>query len=170
MDAKSSSFSTLILLILKEIRLERSIHQGALAQSIGKTPNAWTKIENGETTLTTDVLFGACAVLELSPSFVIDLVEKLVPIFNQHGFYFQTYPLGAQEDDLLRLILEYFKTPGYEALKSRPIERISVTSISNPFNRNILPNSVRYCCDPNYKEWIDKGARTSFTDPMPKRI
>lgn len=57
-DHRNSNFSTLVLLTLKDYRLERNIHQGLLAQAIGKTPSAWTKIENGQSPLTVDGLMG----------------------------------------------------------------------------------------------------------------
>jgi transcriptional regulator with XRE-family HTH domain len=158
----NSSFSTLLLLVLKEIRLERGVHQGHLAQHIGKTPSAWTKIENGQSPLTTDALFGACAALQIQPSYVHTLVERLVPIFNNAGCYFQTSMLGEAEDDLLKLVLKYFNSPGYEALRSRPSDRVSITAVGNLFSPNIIPTVVCYCCYPNFREWVDNGASVSM--------
>lgn len=165
----NSSFSTLLLLVLKEIRLERGVHQGHVAQHAGKTPNAWTKIENGQSPLTTDALFGACAALQIQPSYVLTLVERIVPLFNNAvGCYFQTSALGEAEDDLLRLVLNYFNSPGYETLRSRPFGRISVTSVGNLFSPNVIPTVVRYCCEPDFREWIDKGAQmTANEDRLP---
>jgi transcriptional regulator with XRE-family HTH domain len=157
-NSLNSSFSTLLLLVLKDIRLERGVHQGVVAQQAGKTPNAWTKIENGQSPLTTDAFFGACYGLQLQPSYVLSLVERLVPIFNNFGCYFQATTLGEAEDDLLKLMLKYFNSVGYEALKSRPTERVSVTSVGNLFHPNPIPTIVRYCCELDFREWFDKGA------------
>lgn len=154
----NSSFSTLILLVLKEIRLERGVHQGHVAQLSSKTPSAWTKIENGQSPLTTDALFGACVALTIQPSYVMTLVERLVPVFNSAGCYFQTSAIGEAEDDLLKLMLKYFNSSGYDALRSRPLERVSVTNVGNLFSPNLIPTVVRYCCEPNFREWVDLGA------------
>lgn len=163
-NALNSSFSTLLLLVLKEIRLERGVHQGLLAQHVAKTPSAWTKIENGQSPLTTDALFGACAALQIQPSYVLTLVERLVPIFNNAGCYFHTSTLGDAEDDLLKLILKYFSSAGYEALRSRPFDRVSVTSVGNLFFPSVIPTVVQYCCDPDFRKWVDNGAQKPMAE------
>ncbi|WP_035853751.1 helix-turn-helix domain-containing protein [Deefgea rivuli] len=159
----NASFSTGLLLVIKEIRLERGIHQGLIAQYIGKTPNAWTKIENGQSTLTADALFGVCNALQIQPSYMLSLVERLVPIFNSSGWFFQNYSLEEGHDDLLKLMLTYFNSSGYEALKSRPYDRVSVTSIGNLYLPSITPTIVRYCCESDFREWINNGAQPLTT-------
>ena len=57
---KNTNFSTLAILIIKDIRLAKQIHQGFIAQQLGKTPSAWTKIENGQAQLSFDSMIGAC--------------------------------------------------------------------------------------------------------------
>lgn len=155
-----ASFSSLLLLTLKEIRLERGIHQGYVAQIAGKTPSAWAKIESGQSPLTMDTFFGACSALTLQPSFVITLAERLVPVFNRHGWYFQSSQLG-DEDELLPLILSYFASSGYESLKNRPFDRVSLMALGSVFSPLIDPTVVQYCCIPGAKEWIDNGAMPS---------
>lgn len=156
--AKTSSFGTLTLMVLKELRIERGVHQGYIAQILGKTPSAWTKIENGQSPLTIDVLFGACNALQIWPSYVIQLVERLVPAFGYANWYFQTMPLQEEEDELLQLFLAYFSSPGYSRLKARPGELVSIPiGIGNVFTTS-LPTVVRYCTEPEFKAWMDKGA------------
>ncbi|MEZ9463175.1 helix-turn-helix domain-containing protein [Vibrio splendidus] len=155
---KNANFSTLAIMVIKEIRLERGVHQGTVAASIGKNPNAWTKIENGQTGLTFDVMIGACSALHIHPSYLVELTEKLVPLFNTAGFFLHNGSAGNDENDLLPLMLEYFNSPGYESLKSRPFNRVSITQLSGPFGSTAVPTIVRYCTDPNFKEWVDKGA------------
>ncbi|EMN7408035.1 helix-turn-helix domain-containing protein [Vibrio parahaemolyticus] len=155
---KNANFSTLSLMILKEIRLDRGIHQGVIADRIGKTPSAWTKIENGQSSLTFDVLIGACSALQVHPSHVTALMDKLIPLFAPYKFYFQVGTLSYEEDDLLRLTSEYFNSKGYDALKTRFFERYSIESLGSPFGFTSTPTIVRYCCEPEFKEWIDQGA------------
>ncbi|WP_247963977.1 helix-turn-helix domain-containing protein, partial [Escherichia coli] len=80
--SKNSCFSTIHLMIIKELRLERGVHQGMLAQAAGKTPNAWTKIENGQSVLTVDALFGAFTALNITPVNFMSLAENLISEFN----------------------------------------------------------------------------------------
>jgi putative transcriptional regulator, XRE family len=157
-DHRNSNFSTLVLLTLKDYRLERNIHQGLLAQAIGKTPSAWTKIENGQSPLTVDGLMGACFALQLWPSHVITIVERLTSLFSSMGFYFHSVSLGENEDELLPLMLAYYNSKGYETLKSRPFDQVSVSAVGNPFSPAVIPTVVRYCCDLEFRKWIDDGA------------
>lgn len=159
----NSNYSTLVLLALKDLRLERNIHQGLLAQAVGKTPSAWTKIESGQSPLTVDGLLGACSALQLWPSYIMTIVERLAQLFNSQGFWFHTVSLGENEDDLLPLMLAYYSSSGYEALKSRPFERVSLSVVGSPFNQNAVPTVVRYCCEPGFRRWVDNGAPIEST-------
>jgi len=156
--SKNSNYSTILLLVFKELRLERSVHQGLIAQMIGKSPSAWNKIENGQSPLSMDVMFGACAALQVYPSYVMGLAESLIKLFNQHGYFFQPGTLEDGEDDLLPLVLRYFSSKGYENLKVDPYRRISATTVGNPFTPGTIPTVVQYCCDENYRKWVDDGA------------
>lgn len=153
---RTSCFSTILILILKDIRLDRNIHQAHIAQAIGKTPSAWAKIESGQSPLQMDTFFGACFALAMHPSQVMQVAERLVPIFNRYNWYFQSALLG-EEDDLLPLIQEYYASPGYESLKNRPLERINLLAFSNYFS-SAEPTVVHYCSIKEAKEWIDNGA------------
>lgn len=158
--SKNSCFSTIHLMIIKELRLERGVHQGVLAQAAGKTPNAWTKIENGQSVLTVDALFGACSALNISPMNFMLLVEKLIPEFNRCGYYFFPGTIDQDEDNLLPLMLSYFNSKGFEALRNRPFERISISSMGFSFGGGfpVTPTAVMYCCDEAYRHWVDNGA------------
>ena len=126
-------------MILKEIRLEKGVHQGVIADRIGKSPSAWTKIENGQSSLTFDVFIVACTALQVHPSHVISLMDKLLPLFSASIFYFQSGTLDDKEDDLLPLVSSYFSSKGYEALRSRPLEKITIESLGYPFGFKELP-------------------------------
>ncbi len=153
---RTSCFSTLLVLILKDIRLDRNIHQAHIAQTIGKTPSAWAKIESGQSPLSMDNFFGACIALAIHPSQVMQMAERLIPIFNRYQWYFQSTSPG-EEDDLLPLIQEYYASSGYESLKNRPLERTNMLAFSSYFS-SAEPTVVHYCCIEQAKEWIDSGA------------
>jgi len=155
----NSNFSTLHLLVLKELRFDRNIHQGVIAQAAGKSPSAWNKIENGQSALTTDAFFGACSALQMNPSLVIGIVERLVQIFNAYKVFFHPATLEASEDELLPLVLAYFNSKGFESLRSNPFSgRISVSTITSLYSSQFTPTVVAYCTDEKYRKWIDEGA------------
>lgn len=164
--SKNSCFSTIHLMIIKELRLERGVHQGVLAQAAGKTPNAWTKIENGQSVLTVDALFGAFTALNITPVNFMSLVENLIPEFNRYGYYFFPGTISQDEDNLLPLMLRYFNSKGFEALRNRPFERVSISSMGFSFGGGIpvTPTAVRYCCDEAYRNWVDNGAKSNISN------
>jgi len=88
----------------------------------------------------------------------MSLVERTIPIFNQHGWYFQTQTLSDEEDDLLRLMLAYFSSDGYDAMRVRPHERISIRAVADPFSPGNIPTVIRYCTEKDYRNWFDTSA------------
>jgi len=154
---RTANFSTLCLLALKDVRLERGLHQSHIAQQVGKTPSAWAKIESGQSPLQVDTLFGACFAMNINPSQFLAVVERLAQAFNFHNWYLTAADLQG-EDELLPLVQEYFASSGFENLKYRPNERLSVQAFSNTFSSAILPTIVQYCCFTQVKAWIDAGA------------
>lgn len=152
----NSSLPTLLLLALREIRLEKGIHPGQLAHFTGKTPKEWASIETGKNPFTLQVFTSACHGLLVAPSYVMSLAEQLAQLFNRHNWYFQLAHLG-KEDDLLPLIDNYFASKGYEALRARFNARVSVTTVATG-NHWPEPTIVRYCCEPGFKDWVDNGA------------
>ena len=154
---KNSNFSTLALLIIKDARFSHQIHQGLIAQKFGKTPSDWTKIENGQTQLTVDFLYGACNALLLSPVNVMYLIECLAFSFRQHKFFFH---YGSNDkDDLLPLILDFFNKAHTNLINNRHtsgyLDTLTLLQSSGGY---VIPSIVRYCTDPKYKEWADNGA------------
>lgn len=160
-EFNNSNFSTVVLLTLKELRLERNIHQGAFAQGFGKTPSAWNKIENGQSSLSIDAFYSACATMGLSAPYVMSIIDKLIFIFNRNGFFFLTTALEEGKDDLLQLIRSYYNSKGYEKLKSPPLMQIiNISTLNNPYSTNAmeaLPTIIQYCCDPKYRQRLDDG-------------
>jgi hypothetical protein len=161
---RNSSQSTLLLLVLREIRLDNLIHPGQLAHFTGKTPKEWENIESGKSPLTLQLLTNASFGLLQAPSHVMFVAEQLAQAFNRHGWYFQTTPLG-KDDELMPFIDSYFDSKGYEALRARPIDRISVNLLNMGMGMcgyHSDPSIVRYCCDPEFKNWIDAGAQSEM--------
>lgn len=167
-QSKNSCFSTVHLMVIKELRLERGVHQGVLAQAAGKTPSAWTKIENGQSVLTVDALFGACIALNITPVNFMTLVEKLISEFNRNKYYFHPGTIDQEEDSLLPLMLSYFNGKGFEIMKNKPFQRVSISSIGNPFaSIHSTPTALRYCCDDVFRDWVNNGAENSLLPSPP---
>ncbi|WP_136484759.1 helix-turn-helix transcriptional regulator [Vibrio sp. H11] len=157
-EYKYANYSSVILMILKDIRLEKGVHQGAIAERIGKTPSAWTKIENGQSNLTVDVLVGACSVLQTSLSQIENWCSLYIPILSAHGFHIQVGHVSTEEDQLLKYVSDYYNSKGYEKIKHTQ-ERVGFYSYNPLFlGTTKTPTIVRYCSYIQYRDWINSGA------------
>ena len=126
-EGLKTSYSSILLLILKEIRLERGIHQAVYAQMANKTPNMWSKIENGHSPLTMDTFLNICTCLGVSPSVVMATTERYVSYLTSSLYsdgvsdrWAVLNALNVEEDDLLKLSRYYYESPGF---KVRPLNR-----------------------------------------------
>lgn len=95
---KITKFTTILLLILKECRLERNIHQAVIADGMGKSANAFTKIETGSTALQMDTFLSYCKTLNVSPSAVMATAERYVVLFSSLGWYISGSSEAVTED------------------------------------------------------------------------
>lgn len=172
-----ANFSTLYLAVFKELRLNLNLNQAVIANFIGKTPSAWTKIENGQTQLSFDTFLGACRSINYQPAYLLSMVEKLTYFFNQKGYYF--FYGNDDEDLLLSLIVEFYNSKGLTNIRnlsySNNYRFISIFAFNN---YDIVPTIVEYCTNQEFKKWLDNGANeqefshsfitpSSFTTPMP---
>jgi transcriptional regulator with XRE-family HTH domain len=72
---KHFNFSTLTLIVLKEIRHSRALTQAFLADRTKKVASAVNKIESGQTALSMDTFLQFCRAFEIMPSNVIKTAE-----------------------------------------------------------------------------------------------
>ncbi|SKC34433.1 Helix-turn-helix domain protein [Photobacterium piscicola] len=112
-DNKVTSFSSITLLLLKELRLERNVHQAQVAEICGKTPSAWTKIETGKNPLTMEIFFRVCTALSVAPSAVLATMERYAALMSQNGWGVLSQQLSFEEDLLLQEAQNYYLTPGF---------------------------------------------------------
>ena len=163
-------FSTILILILKDIRFERGVAQGHIAQHVGKSPNAWTKIENRGSPLSTDVFAGACWSLGISVSEASSLAEQIIRILSMNNFYTLTSDIDEVEDELLNLVSRYFESPGFNFLKTQIGGIISIRSLNIFSPTNFVcapPTVVRYIYDESFRGWVDNGCTGTISYIQP---
>ncbi|QXC37250.1 helix-turn-helix domain-containing protein [Aeromonas sp. FDAARGOS 1410] len=113
-ESKATTFSSITLLLLKELRLERNIHQAQIADFCGKTPSAWTKIETGRSPLSMEIFFRVCNGMQVLPSTVLSAMERYAALLGQNGWAVVSKEL-ENEDHLLAEAQEYYGSPGFRA-------------------------------------------------------
>ena len=111
---KTTTQSSLILLILKELRLEKNMHQAHLAEACDKTPSAWTKIELGQNPLTMEIFFRVCNALQVPASSVLATAERHSALLSQNSWGIMSKQLDFDEDNLLKCIKQYYESQEYK--------------------------------------------------------
>lgn len=127
MDNKVTKFTTILLLILKECRLERNVHQAVIADFMGKSANAITKIETASTSLQMDVFLSYCKALSISPAAVMATAERYMALFASLGWNVVGSSVSDDEDELLLHAQKYYLSSLY---KKRPV--LGWVSLSGP--------------------------------------
>lgn len=154
-----ANYSSLFLIYIKDFRVENNVHQGFFASSARKTPSSWSKIENGQVVLTFDTVYSICSGMNLQPSYVISILDKIRFELNTRGIYFYSGEIDPEDDILLHRSLEFYNSDGFRHL----ILRNDFNSISKFFNSfgaaaATYPDVLRYCLDNEFYAWINYGA------------
>ncbi|WP_186136937.1 MULTISPECIES: helix-turn-helix domain-containing protein [Burkholderia] len=113
-ETKITSFQTICTIVLRELRVERRLHQAVVADQCGKPRSFWEKIEAGKSKLDFDVLLRACWALDVAPSLVMGTAERYTFAMKDRGWSVVFTDLGGA-DALLNHAIEYWDSPGHRA-------------------------------------------------------
>lgn len=164
-EAKITSYTTITLIILRETRLERGIHQAQLAERCDRTPSAWAKVEMGKTVMSMELFYRACSALSIQPSAVMAAAERYATLFSQREWIVLARQL-ENEDELLKEMQEYYSSPGFKNMPSSANGFQVVTALNTPIYNydgsiNII-NAFRYVLDKTFKEECNNYHPLSF--------
>ena len=170
-EEKVTSLTTISLILLKETRLERGIHQAQLAEKCNKTPSAWGKIETGKTTFTMEMFYCVCSALNTPPSAVMAATERYANLFIQNGWAVLNSQLES-EDLLLNEAQEYYRSEGFKVRPPFTFYSGRGMALHGPIympNGQIDVNDVfRFALDGAFKEAQIKGPATLDLDSLLK--
>lgn len=109
---KLTSVTSIYIIILRELRTERNLHQAQVAEWLGRTQSSWTKIETGKSPLSFETFIRVCYSFQVMPSAVLATAERYMNLFTQDGWVILTSDLESNQDDLLlSFAQEYWSTP-----------------------------------------------------------
>lgn len=117
---KLTNFTTILLLILKECRLERNVHQAIFAEMLGKSPSTINKVESGSAALQMDMFLSYCRVMSISSSSVFATAERYTALFQSQGWNVATQSIETNEDLLLNEAAEYYASAHYKQRMNYP--------------------------------------------------
>lgn len=80
-----TTYSAIIGSVIKQLRESLSINQGAMAEDMGVSQAAWSKLESGKSTLTTAQLAKAADLLGIEANKIIQYSDQTVNDFKANG-------------------------------------------------------------------------------------
>ena len=107
-DQNITTITSICVVLLREVRTERSIHQAQIADWIGKTPSAWTKVEAGKSPLQFETFIRVCNSMQVAPSAVMAAAERYAALLSQSGWAILTSELPLEEDKLMASAQKYW--------------------------------------------------------------
>lgn len=111
-EGKIASLTSICVILLRELRIERNYHQAQIADRIGKTPSAWTKVEAGKSPLQFETFVRVCDSMQVTPSSVLATAERYAALLSQRGWAILTSEGALEEDQLIRQAQQYWTSPG----------------------------------------------------------
>lgn len=158
-EAKITTFSSICVILLREVRMERGIHQAQLADWLGKTASAWTKVETGKSPLPLEAFVKVCNAMQIMPSAVMAAAERYTSLLGNTRNperWVVLFPEGGsvEQDDLLIAAQEYWASP---ESRNQQASRLGFNSILNgPIygsdGRITIAPVFQFALDPSYRE------------------
>lgn len=153
-DAKNASVTSICVILLRELRTERSLHQAQIADWIGKTPSAWTKVEAGKSPLQFEIFIRVCYSMQVAPSAVLATAERYAALLSQHGWAILTAEGSLEEDQLLNQAQQYWSSTGG---RNQAAARFGFRSVLNGPTYNmdgtvILAPVFKFVLDPVFQK------------------
>ncbi len=131
-ESKVTTFSTICVILLREVRMERGIHQAQIADWIGKTPSAWTKVEAGKSPLSFETFLRVCGTMQVNASTVMATAERYAAMlgnrWGQKGWTVLYSEIDLNEDALMHAAQEYWSSPGF---RNQQLTRLNFQSVLN---------------------------------------
>ena len=110
--SKITTITSICVILLRELRAERGIHQAQVADWIGKTPSRWSKVEAGNSPLQFETFVRVCNSFQIFPSAVMATAERYAALFIQKEWAVISSELESKDDVLMRQAQEYWVSPG----------------------------------------------------------
>lgn len=114
-----TSIQTIVAIVLKELRVERGIHQAQLADHLSKSASAIAKLESGQTALGLDIFYTICAAHNVVGSMVLAAAERYAQMFNaSHWIVVRATP---DKESLMDAASLYYSSPGFKRRQQMPL-------------------------------------------------
>jgi transcriptional regulator with XRE-family HTH domain len=167
MQEKSTSFHTILRILLRELRQNSNVQQAQIGQLLGKSASTWSKVETGETELTLDHVLTVCHACQVLPSVLLQTAQNYMSVFTQFGWYVAGHGKALEKTED-KLALEADNFYAFVARPIRPViygNTIPVLATPWPYLNQYSPIDVfRWATD---EVWKNGLLQTPIIPPPP---
>ena len=153
-ESKITSVTNICIILLRELRVEKGFHQAQVADWMGKTPSAWTKIEAGKSPLQFETFIRVCNGMAVRASNVMTTAELYSTLLHQNGWAIISTEFDIAEDDLLRQAQQYWASAGCRSVGTNRWGYASV--LNGPLyqlnNTVSLAPVFQFALDPEFRQ------------------
>lgn len=143
-ETKITTYHTICAIVLRELRVQRNLHQAEIADFFAKPPSHWQEVEAGTKKLDFDTLLRVCRGLGVPPAQVLSVADGYDLLLRLFGWSVVVTEL-SKADELIKRAKSYWQSPGYRAAQNFPYLSLSVLNV--PYNdienrtgwNNIIP-------------------------------
>ncbi|HHA1280256.1 TPA: helix-turn-helix domain-containing protein [Enterobacter asburiae] len=151
-----TTYWSICMILLRELRIERGVHQAQVADWIGKTPSAWTKVEAGKSPLQFETFVRVCFSFQVQPSAVMAAAERYAALLRQYHWAVLSTELNIGEDLLMIRAQEYWGSPGFRVSSTTPTGWVMQSVLNGPiYNLDgtiTLALSFRFALDDKFRK------------------
>lgn len=155
-NIKTTSIQMVVAIVLKELRLERGIHQAQVADALSKTPSAVAKMEMGQMTISMEVFYSMCSYHMVGGAQVLFAVERYAQLLGSNPNNWFVGRNQAELDALAASAAEYYSSPGFKRRQQQPMHTGWQSVLNGPTywggTVSYIPDVFRYAIDDDFRK------------------
>jgi DNA-binding Xre family transcriptional regulator len=166
-EKKITSYHYICAVVLRELRVQRNLHQAQVADFLTKSPAVWQDIETGTKKIDFDTLLRVCRGLAVEPGLILQIVDAYERYLRAFGWSVVVSDVTGS-DALRKEAHDYWKSPGCEAAQRMPtMSKPWILNIPEPVNpgwRFVSPVFL-FAVDESYRAFQLDKERHNFVGP-----
>lgn len=150
---RTTCLQTIVGIVLKELRLERGVHQAQIADFINKTPSSVAKMEMGQMTLSIESLYSIAYAHGVSASQVLFAAEHYARLltYGQRWYISRNTP---EQDDLAIAASNYYSRAEFRNRQYRGnfFGEVSILAVQQSWmsEESPIPEVFRFALEATY--------------------
>ncbi|WP_343668592.1 helix-turn-helix transcriptional regulator [Paraburkholderia heleia] len=165
-EQKITTYHSICAVVLRELRVQRSMHQAQVADHFSKPPTVWQDVESGKKKIDLETLLRVCRGMFVAPGLIMQIADAYEQFIRSYGWSVVVTDL-AGADALIKLANDYWKSPGCRAKQEfgTPILNVPFQQQNNGWLH--ISEVFGFVVDEQYRAMqLDEERHRPFVGPM----